>query len=292
MEVIENFQELEKINFQQHAGDFKDNREKEIYLRKDRVVRLYDAENVIKTAGNNLEFLQNLLNLHIDGVNTPNRICLDSKLPGHHYIISKYLKDSIDLEYFDRKTTLFEDILKVVINIFETLEKCHEENLYIFDIHSGNILVDSDLKPYFFDFDNSLFIKNDKLIFESKSTTFSDCMKMREAQNCFKRCYGSVNYLNNFYNANPDLLVGFYQQFDKEYTLQMILDIMYIRKRMGVNPYCDLDKNNIKKLGLSSKFTKKLITAFINGEPFGETDYFLDELKDLQGSRLSRKLNR
>lgn len=53
MEVIENFQELEKINFQQHAGDFKDNREKEIYLRKDRVVRLYDAENVIKTAGNN-----------------------------------------------------------------------------------------------------------------------------------------------------------------------------------------------------------------------------------------------
>lgn len=292
MEVINNFKDFKPLDFQKHAGIYKDTRERVIYKKKDGVVRLYDEDNVIKKTGNNIEYLQKLSSLNIKGVNSPNKICINGKIPGYYYIVSKYLKDAIELEYFERKTKSFEEILIIFIKLLEILEECHDNDFYLYDIHSGNVLVNSNLEPCFFDFDNSLFISENKTIFESKSSSFSDCMRYNETRECFTRCFGPLDGLESFYNSNASILTNFFQQFDKEYLLKMLLDMMYVRMGYDINAYCDLDKNDIKKLGISRAFRNKLINVFVNGEPFDEKEYFIDELKEMQGSRLVRKLRR
>ena len=238
------------------------------------------------------EYLQKLSSLNIKGVKNPNKICINGKIPGYYYIVSKYLKDAIELEYFERKTKSFEEILVIFIKLLEILEECHDNDFYLYDIHSGNVLVNSNLEPCFFDFDNSLFISENKTIFESKSSSFSDCMRHNETRECFTRCFGPLDGLESFYNSNASILTNFFQQFDKEYLLKMLLDMMYVRMGYDINAYCDLDKNDIKKLGISRAFRNKLINVFVNGEPFDEKEYFIDELKEMQGSRLVRKLRR
>lgn len=292
MESIADIKQFDTLDFQKHAGIYKSNDERLLYTKKINVVRLFDEDHVIKKAGNNIEYLTLLQALNIDGVNTPSEIYANGRIPGTYFIVSKYLKNAIDLEYYNRKTDSFEPILNIFINLMKILKSCHDNNFYLFDIHSGNVLIDENAKPYYFDFDRSLFIKDNKLILESISAGLSHFLEDNFVKECFTRCFGEIDGLQNFYMNNADLLVNFFEQFDKEYSMKMFLDIIYMRLKCDINPYCKLDKNDINKLGLSRSFTKKLRNTFIYGEPFAGDEYFLDELEEMQKSRLARKLSR
>lgn len=74
MEEINGLQDFSLIDFAKTAGNI-NNATKEIYYeRKNNRIRMYDANHVIKVAGNNIEFLNLLKSLNINQVNSPDKI--------------------------------------------------------------------------------------------------------------------------------------------------------------------------------------------------------------------------
>lgn len=100
--------------------------------------------------------------LNIDRVNSPIKIVQDDQ-KNKYYIISKYLDKNLQLDFCAKNLISFETTLDYFIQLLTILKNCYDNNFYVGDVHVSNNLIFSDKKAFLFDFDQSIFIKNNKI---------------------------------------------------------------------------------------------------------------------------------
>lgn len=288
MNKIESLKEYPKLDFEKHAGTLKYKSKNIYYSKKNSVLRKFDEDNVIKASGKNLEYLTFLKQLNIEQVNSPWEILESEHEDNKYFIVSKYLKDCIELDYLNEKTDSFENILDCLIQTLQVLEKCHKEDFFVLDLHSSNILVSPNKHIYLFDFDQSLFIKSNKIISSIVGEQFDGLFECATVKELFKNCFAIREEDLPFYNSNVTLLKPGFIEYDKEYVLREMIRLIFAKKRILIDGY-EITKRDISKLQVSKKLEKKLVNCLIYRYPLEYNDYLISDLMDLKESRLVRK---
>ena len=290
MEKIKSLNDFSLMDFSKTAGEEKSKYAEIYYERKNNKIRMYDENHIIKTSGNNLEFLELLKSLNIEYVNSPVKILQDEKNSNKFYIVCKYLNDCLELDFY-KNIIPFNEILDYLIKVLITLENCHQNDFYVGDLHISNILISPDKKAYIFDFDQSIFIK-EKIITMAKDETLFTLYDNVMLKEMLQNRYGIKEEDLTFYNANIELLKSVFMEYDKEYILRGIIRLIFLRLGMKIDEY-SFTKHDISKLSLSRNFEKKLNNCLIQNIPLSSDDYLIDEINELKESRLIRKkLNR
>ena len=291
MKKINGLQNFSFIDFSKTAGELEDQRTELYYNKKNSKIRMFDDSHIIKLAGNNLEFVKNLEALNIEQVNSPIDFLQDKHEENKYYIISKYLENYLELDYYSKQLLPLEEILNYFIQIMQILQNCHNKDFFVGDLHFSNILISPDKKAFLFDFDKSIFLK-DKIISADKNESLYTLYDNFFVQNILKNTYGIRKEDLSFYNSNIDLLIPYFIEMDKECILREIIGLLCYKFQIHKDKY-EITKNDFKKMPLPRSLEKKLIDCLINNNPLYSDDYLIDELTDFKDSRLVRKkLNR
>lgn len=276
MNKIDNFENLPNIKYYKQHGHAIVSNNNSYFRAKNNKIRMYDDTHIIKKSGSNIEYLIELVNLNVEGVNTPNDIGYSDN---EYFIISKYLDNTKSLLSLSKNILSLKDYLIIIDKLLSYIENCHKQDFYIIDINSLNVLIDNSLTPYLYDFDTSCFIKDNKLIAISNDIN----------------SYINDNFINQvltkYYNNNGDIN-SYKDKFifiDKLEIISLIIENLLERLDISFNTSEYLNNYElIRKIGLSHNFENNIINL-INGLPLAKDNYFHEEVQELATSHFVRK---
>lgn len=243
-------------------------------------VRFYNDNYLIKKCGNNLEFLNYLKEIKIPGINNPTEIIeiYEDGVFQNYAIISKFLNEYIILEFIDKLNFSTEDILRVVLSTLRIIKESNKQGLFIYDIHSRNLMVNAIGDIQFIDFDTS-FIIRDNRIFYDQSYAFREMKSYQIVKKYFNR---KESY-NNISEIRKNLILQ-----EKHYLLEMILIYLYEKgytkhANLRLMPYI------VKDLKLP-KIPASILTDIYSGQSIASHDYLEGIFEELlkEGYELKR----
>lgn len=226
-------------------------------------VRFYNDNYLIKKCANNLEFLNYLKEIKIPGINNPIEIVeiYEDGVFQNYAIISKFLNEHIPLEFIDKLNFSTEDMLRVVLSALRIIKESNKQDLFIYDIHSGNLMVNASGDIQFIDFDIS-FIIRDNCIFHDQSYAFKEMKSNLIVEKYFNR---KESY-NNISEIRKNLILQ-----EKHCFLEMILIYLY-EKGYTKHPDLRLMPYIVKDLKLP-KIPASILTDIYSGQAIASHDY-------------------
>lgn len=130
------------------------NIESDLYILKDKYLLkkfIDDDQELLKEKEKKINYL---IKNQIEGtVPILKKVAINNKFIG---FFMPYIKNGIELKEINKLNLNKEEIFKIFLKISKTLELLHQNNIIYGDISESNILIDSNLNPYFIDMDGAL----------------------------------------------------------------------------------------------------------------------------------------